>query len=282
MSTTLASLTGIGSTDADFQAFCTAIDTNILGFGWTASSDTGQINPATVTHPSANTDAGFRMYQTGDALATWYLKIIFGNDSGNRPRITVNIGTGTDGSGTLSGNTGTSTVLRGNVPNPTQLAMSGDNNRVMICYGTLTAGSDAGYAVSIGRTVDTAGAVNDDGMEIFMRGFDFIAQQFVPKVGNGAVPVQESGWRPVFTKASTGVIGTHIRYGHPCTWGETLNNNPTLCVMVWAKNDFLPGAATTKDLTLYAVTHTFLLDNDEAGGVIWGSGNSARCAWRYE
>lgn len=283
MSTTLQSLTGLGNTDGLFQTFCTALDTNILGFGWLATSDTGQINPATVTHPAANADAGYLVYKTNDGLTTVYLKIIVGLDGGNRPRLTINVGTGTDGAGTLTGNTGTATVLRGNVPDPTQLAMSGSSGRLTIVYGTLTGGSDVGYGLSIGRTVDTVGAPNDNGVEVFIRTFDVIYQQFIPKVGNGVVPAQETGWRAIFTRATSGILGTHIRYGHPCTWGETINNNPTLCVMLWGRSDFAPGAATTKSLTLYGTTHTFLLDGDDAGGVIWsGAGNSSRCAWRYE
>lgn len=288
MATTLQTFTGTANTDPTFQDVCTKIDTNILGFGWQNSADTGQITPASVTHPSSNTDAGFRMYNTNDGLTTWYLKVTFGLDGSNKFRLKLQLGTGTNGSGTLSGQTSSIAVLAasGLAASSTQLAMAGDAGRLTIVIGGITSSSSqVSYGIAIGRTVDTSGSANSTGMEIFVKTTDnsvsTVWQQCVP--ASGTIPSAEgSGFRCVFTAATSALIGSTLRYGHPFTWAESTTNNPTLCAMLWAKNDYTAGAATTKALTLYSTTHTFLLDGDGGIGNMHLGNSNARIGWRYE
>ncbi len=285
MATTLESVTGLGSTDTPFRDFCTKVDTNIQAFGWTHTADTGQITPASVTHPSANADAGYRVYSTADGFTTWYLKLTFGLDSNSKMRLKVLLGTVTDGAGALSGNTSGTLTVAGSLPaGSTNLAMSGDTYRLTIVCGTLTNGTNnTSWGVAIDRTVDTSGAPSDDGLEVFVRTSDGVdaKQLFVPPTGT--VPSAETtGWAAVFTQAVTAIVGANTRTGHPVTWGESITNNPTLAVLLWAVNDFTPSTASTITVSLYSASHTYLLDADRANQSVGMNSHNNRAAWRYE
>lgn len=93
--------------DAGFQAwgadFCAKLD----AIGLVQTADTGQVDWGTVARPANNTTAGYEMRRFDDTQQTAapiYLKFDFGTmASPNRPRWRVSIGTGSDGSGNLTG-----------------------------------------------------------------------------------------------------------------------------------------------------------------------------------
>lgn len=288
MSTSLQSITGAPGTNALFQDFVTKVDTALVGFGLVNTADTGQIDPATVAKPSSSADAGFRVYSTNDGLTTWYLKLTFGLASTGTVRITVQVGTATNGAGTLSGQTSTSTVVSagGSASFPTgttNLAMSGDAGRVMVMAGNLVSGGLAvSWAFAIGRNVDTAGAVADGGLECYYAYSGAFARQYIPKTGT--VPAQDTGgWPVVFPTTATSVIGSNVRFGHPMLWDESNTNNPTPNVGVWAKNDFTPSSATTITVSLYGSTRTFMLMGDHQNSApLVGNQINSRTMWRYD
>ena len=95
------------SSDAGFQNWITEFIGMLTAAGLVQTSDTGQINPATVTRPAVNAFAGyaiFRMNDTQQSAAPIFFKFQFGCGSAiTTPNITVAIGTATNGAGTLSG-----------------------------------------------------------------------------------------------------------------------------------------------------------------------------------
>ena len=95
------------TSDAGFRAWVAEFIAQLLAVGVVQTSDTGQINTATATRPGTNTDGGyavFRMNDTMQATAPVFFKVFFGTGSAaTRPRIRVQTGTASNGTGTVSG-----------------------------------------------------------------------------------------------------------------------------------------------------------------------------------
>lgn len=107
------------SSDATFRAWGLAFSTALQAAGTasgklTVTTDTGQINWATVTRPGVSTAAGYEIYKFADTLAgaaPIYLKIEYGTGgSATIPQMWITVGTGSNGSGTLTGSTSTRNI----------------------------------------------------------------------------------------------------------------------------------------------------------------------------
>jgi hypothetical protein len=108
--TTLTTATVLDhSSDAGFRAWGAEVAASLTSIGLTQTSDTGQINFTTVTRAAANAFAGYQIWAFNDTLQTTspvYIKIQYGTGAGtNYPVMTVQTGTGSNGSGTLTGAT---------------------------------------------------------------------------------------------------------------------------------------------------------------------------------
>lgn len=103
------SVDNLPGTDAEWQAWVQAIEAAILASGFLeVAPDTGQINPLTIARPALGAYAGYRIYRAKDSLAATkplYAKVEFGNtgSGADRPIIRRTMGTGSNGSGTLTG-----------------------------------------------------------------------------------------------------------------------------------------------------------------------------------
>ncbi len=176
------------TSDATFRTWGSAVSAALTAAGLTQTSDTGQINWTTVLKPtSQNIVAGFEMYRFNDTLHSTkpvFLKIAYGsngNISGNNPMLSINVGTGTNGAGTLTGTTLTSAasyLLTGaNISN----AGAAANSPLWICYngghltfahGSFSSNANTSYASNPGtfflsRTVDpSTGADTGDGLGV--------------------------------------------------------------------------------------------------------------------
>lgn len=93
--------------DADFQAFCTGIHNMLTTAGLVQTTDTGQMNPATVLRPAINSFAGYLMYRFNDALQATvplFLKLEYGI-SGNATlaALRLSVASATNGAGAMAG-----------------------------------------------------------------------------------------------------------------------------------------------------------------------------------
>lgn len=96
------------NTDAEFRAWATAHrDLLLTGSALSQTSDTNQFDFGGATRPAANTDGLPLLLQMTDSLqavAPYVLAVYYGSGAAqNVPRIRIAIGTGTSGSGTLTG-----------------------------------------------------------------------------------------------------------------------------------------------------------------------------------
>lgn len=94
--------------DANFRVWGKKVSDELQAMsGLTKTSDTGQINWTTVTRPGTNNDAGYEVYYLNDSLhstAPIYFRLDYGTaTSATRPRLKLTVGTGSNGSGTITG-----------------------------------------------------------------------------------------------------------------------------------------------------------------------------------
>lgn len=167
------------SSDAAFRAWVAEVITMLTAAGVVQTSDTGQINTATVTRTGTNTNAGyaiFRMDDTQQGSAPIFFRLDFGTGSNaSAPRIQVTVGTGTNGSGTISGigigatNIGTSALPASAVTNYTTrvCVVDGFLGLMWKLGGTNGTGAVLGY-FSISRSTDSSGAPTADAAAIYV------------------------------------------------------------------------------------------------------------------
>lgn len=174
------------STDAAFRAWGSGCSTALQACGLTLTSDTGMINWTTVTKPTAtNTKAGYEVYKFADSLQSTkpvYIRFDYGSagqTSGNGPCIWATVGTGSNGSGTITGLVWGPQQLNpdanslANNASPCQFTHSTSNGYLLANFGIAyraSAGAindvtTAGILI-LERTKDSTGAPTGDGLTI--------------------------------------------------------------------------------------------------------------------
>jgi hypothetical protein len=141
------------------------------------TADTGQINWATVTRPGTNTDGGYEIWRFDDthqATAPVFFRVNYGTyGTATRPRLTIIVGTSSNGSGTIGGVTVASTIINVTA-DPTSSATNYTTRACAVdgAFGFmwgLGANASVGYAfLGIFRSVDSSGAANADAVQIYM------------------------------------------------------------------------------------------------------------------
>lgn len=172
------------ATNAAFQAWVGEVVTALFTtIGLTQTADTGQINPATVAAPGAvNTMQGYVIGRFNDTLqstAPLFFKLEFGSGSASatNPQMYITIGTGSNGSGTLTGTLSTRVCV--NLTNVT--GNSGTSFTSRFCYNAtlgvfwfvfkigIVTNSAAGCLV-IGRSNNSSGVTTADGAYVLTSG----------------------------------------------------------------------------------------------------------------
>lgn len=160
--------------DADFQAWVQAVHAQFAAMGFVQTSDTGQINPATVTKPvGTNTPQGYEIWRFTDSLQSTlpvYFKVEYG--SGNPITISsmwMTVGTGSNGSGTLTGQVGVRRQM--GLGNTSGAALSSyicsDGSGFALVTGYTPSSTSYGYLFIVERTRDGSGAATADGIYTF-------------------------------------------------------------------------------------------------------------------
>lgn len=154
--------------NAGFRAWGSELEEKLALAGLVKTADTGQIDWTTATRSAINTlTAGYSVWYLNDAqhsVAPIYIRIDYGTGSSNNfPRAALTVGTGSDGSGTLTGTAKTAQrvfLSATSSPNVTVARQSflcvteGFMGLVWKYHGETTA---IGGAFFICRTCDSAG-----------------------------------------------------------------------------------------------------------------------------
>jgi hypothetical protein len=172
----------IGVSDAAFRAWGQAISAALAALGLVQTADTGQINWSTVTKPTVNATAqGYEVWRFADALqatAPVYVKIEYGSatSSTTAPGIWVTVGTGSNGSGTITGTdvanvsgavTSRLACLQNGATGPTATswaAADADGSALALALHPNAGASNGGMFVLIERTRDWSGVATGDGV----------------------------------------------------------------------------------------------------------------------
>lgn len=160
------------TSDAGFRAWGAALSANLAAAGLVQTADSGQINWSTVTRPSTSTAGGYEIWRFADS--SLYLKIEYGTGSGaNTPNGWITVGTGSNGSGTITGQSSTrSTWMVGNAAAASTSTtyttyICRTANVIGVVFGANANGGiyPMGYFV-VGKTVDGNGDADSTGFGV--------------------------------------------------------------------------------------------------------------------
>jgi hypothetical protein len=104
--------------DTTYRQAGSELSARLATVGLVQTADTGQINWATVTWPPNNTVGGYEIWRFNDALQGTnpiFIKINYGTGNSSSPyplRLTVQVGQGSNGSGTLTGTLSAANVIQ--------------------------------------------------------------------------------------------------------------------------------------------------------------------------
>lgn len=162
------------STDAEFRTWGLELSTKLQAMNLVKTSDTGQINWATVTRPGNNTPGGYEIYRFNDSLQGTnpiFFKLEYGTGaSGAYPQMWFTVGTGSNGSGTLTG----SVTARDTICYSAALLTGNYASYLCVADGFFglywkSNGMTGAFGIAfaaISRTYNTSGVVTGDGYRV--------------------------------------------------------------------------------------------------------------------
>lgn len=252
--------------DANFRLWGAEIGVALTAVGCTQTADTGQINWTTVTRAGANANAGYEIYYINDSLhatAPVYFKVYYGTGTGtSAPRLQIEVGTGSDGSGNITG--GNTVGTAGYASNATFNTDTTYASYCCLANGCLTLVTKIGRVTAnvavqsfvIARTCDSNGAADATGI-LLIRGSASNTNNVTIQTCRFASP--SAGWNTA--------TGTPLGM-HPYTEATTSDENGyNQMMLVFAQCDRIRPWST---LALYRVAEITPL-NTVAGVALVGS-----------
>ena len=278
------------STDARFRAWGSWISAQLAASGWIRTADTGQIDWATVTRPTAaNEVKGYEIWQMTDALASEapvLLKIEYGSGSNLAyPSLWITVGGTSSGTGSLVGVTSTRTVVRsisGNTTELQQCVASGGPGRFQCAmfFAGVSQHQYMAWWLSIERTKNASGRDTTEGVLIASAG-DSGTNCYQQFFQNGAGPTtREASLGVLVPTFGTGSSGTSVSI-YPVFWSKGVFLNPGLGIMV----AFLANvsAGTTLTFTVYGSPRTYFVLGPTISAIQRGTvANPITLLLRYE
>ena len=253
--TTTSTSASYCTNDATFRAIGTVIGPAILAVNLIQTSDTGQINWTSVTKPTlANTVAGYEIFRFNDSLQSTspiYIKIEYGigNYTTTYFGFWITIGTGTNGSGTLTGNKSNRFQLAGNNDSGTRTSyFSGDTNRLAFVLWPPNTSTEW-IVFGIERTHDSSGTDTGDGCHILTacQGISTLGvTQYLP-LGTTTPYLPNAttnGWYCSVPLSGGGSLSPNI-YTYPCKTYGMYESLPVFNFVHYAASDMTVGSTVT-------------------------------------
>lgn len=158
-----------GGSDANFQEWVQGIHDALAGCGLAQASDTGQIDPETVSLPGSNdTSGGYEIWRFNDAEQATnpiFIRLdYFRGDSASELRLNFGVGKGSNGSGTLTDAMSiTPSVSAGGVDSVERLIHASFTDGALCFLATpdqTSASAESIFLLIIEREKDTEGEFN--------------------------------------------------------------------------------------------------------------------------
>lgn len=250
---------------ADFNALMGFVSASIQADGWTKTADTGQTNPATSALPAGDAATVFELFKCDDGLTPFYLKLSYQRAAGNScPQFGVQYGTGTNGTGGLTGQTSAAKAALpdGNITNPKSIFVSGGPGRLFICTSP-EQGNGTGIFIYVERSHDGVGANTSDyfttatcasGVALVSQAVHFAGVQPPEQLGvRAAVPSPNGG-------TGTWQIDTGVQIAFPIPIIRGGGAQPMIGIVVHnsAFADFAIGTQTNQ-ISAYGVAHNYII-----------------------
>ena len=249
------------SSDANFRLWGSYIGARLEAVGIIKTADTGQIDWVTVLTPAGiNTYSGYEIRQFTDALqatAPVFIKIQYGEgNSADGPGVRVQFGSGSNGSGTLTGNL-SSEYDAEMTPSAAACTVfgSGDTNRFVICAGYIAA---VGVGFAFERSRNSAGAVTSEAVIWTAHSTAAIssgaAQTAVWSTTLGVLGATETDIGALFPAGATAASGVQTMV-MPVFHSKGVFMNPGLnCVGYYTENIAIN---STISAYMYGAAHTY-------------------------
>lgn len=275
MSVVQANLPYDVSSDGNFDAIGLAIYNAIVTtMGWSEKADTGRTDWTTNPARPAAGSYLWNVFSPNDDLQTgdtaFYMKLEIGLNGSSQLSIRLQLGTDTNGSGTLSGYmTSLLTLPINGIANQGatlyECNFSGDPGRLgIVLFRTLTA-VNAGIAIFVERTRDATGAYSSDGVIVLCatnatNGGDRIRNQvLVFTVGATPMnygPTHMAGWMSAYNAAATSDTFANSVLVSPVFPRYGKIGNPMTAVAACLYGDVAEGVLMNHQL--YGETRTFM------------------------
>ena len=264
-----AGITTTSTTAANIQAFATFISTLLTSGGWTQSGDSGQ--QASASWPAAtstNNPGGYQIWHMTDTLAgsyPIYIKLEYGSGtSAAYFGFWCTIGTGSNGSGTITGIIGARTYLSNTLGSGSYPCYgSATTSKLVIAMFATTGGGAAGLMYSIERAKDTSYADTGSGVIVWGYGHQYAAiDQYIDYAGTLSKSFSVSA-SPYFTMAqlptsyATGSDGAGNLAIFPILpWGKYGAMTPGYNLLVYYGTDL--SAYNSVTVSVAGSNHTFM------------------------
>lgn len=249
------------ATDALFRGWGSMINTQLAAMGWVNTSDTGQINWTTViTTVGVNEVKGYEIWRMNDALQSTvpiFMKLEYGSGNGATcPGLWVTLGTGSNGTGSLTGVTSIRQQISGAgvTASVTNNYFCGDTNRFWFALFGLTAANCE--LLSVERTVDSAGDLTGEGALMIERALSAWKQvHWNAVLGQPTATWETTIGALVPLTAPLGVYGTQVAV-YPIYHHKGIFLDPGLNALTYF--DATMGQLSPLTLTHYGASHTYL------------------------
>lgn len=258
-----AALPFINDTDANFRAWVQFISDNLQTAGFIKTADTGQVDTATVTRPLAvSTYQGYEIRRMDDALQASvpvFIKIEYGslNNAATNPAIRLTIGTGSNGSGTITGSIFSATVFCGG--NNTSAAsvtakFSGDDDRFVIALNYTTSVANPGvFILALERSKGPDFLNNSTGVYLVTAGGSSgyaaaAGGAFILIPFTGSSPTKEADGGAIHPGTDSTLDGSNVGIYplHPTCFGKKVY--PPTNFMVYRTNEISSDSDVTVDV----------------------------------
>lgn len=257
------------STDAGFRAWGSELDTKMAAAGLVQTADTGQINWLTVTRPATNTSGGYTIWRL--ANSSLYFKFEYGTDaSATIPRMWITVGTGSNGSGTLTGQLSTRNIwtrgaaITSTATNyPTYICVTADAISILWKYAGFQTGTNGGV-LCIGRTTDSTGATDTTGYAVLRLNTTSVTLQSVRTVATAATMTESQYFSTSVGAEANTVDDSGNKQIYLC-----FMNTKTVRPFAWAICYSTADASGTNTITVTpfgATSHTYIAIGTPAPG----------------
>ena len=278
MSATFSGFTNAGN---NVTATLTAVSGGSSGTVTVAlSTQVNETNAAsgttTVSSVPPSGSSVFEIWQPGDGLQNFFMRIDLANNGGSSPQVKVQIGTGTNGSGTLTGSTlaqYTSTTSTNSGSTLFNCLFSGGTGWfACMIWRDITAGANVFFAVD--RSKNSSGSDTSTHVTFYaLSGSGSQQQTLVFGVGaalqNGPQGVGTTTWKTFNCTASSFVsagFGISQAFNGNIKLATVFpfigyDDNPSLVVAHASGSDFSELATLTT--TIYGTTHTYIFSKNQ-------------------